>query len=374
MSVIHAKFWIALICCTASALSTPPPLSPLSITDITPRTAARVATLADARTQRDTAGKPKRPRQLQADEELELPDDDFAAPNRNNSNILGVERYIPAVAEIIRLREIVADPVAYFLPSVRVGPATMIYAGPQGLAPELADLFAFPSDILRRDRSTSAERSPKRPRIEGPADGEDEVELGRRGSMAPASEGFPDPFAQAGDDTFDLGVETGVQPDIPLVEEEITPRAKRVRESSLAPSRAESIARAIHFGEEEAGAHPLAMFDSRQQREGESQVSITPTKSLVSEARSKTSSGYSRNTAMAIGLLRQEIEAIEEEDKVIQFDRIADKVGCASQRLYQADFLRRPDAGLRPFSLSCWYLGVGIASSWNNRGRLRIYR
>ncbi len=107
--------------------------------------------------------------------------------------------------------------------------------------------------------------------------------------------------------------------------EEVTPKARRIRGPSLAPSRAESMARAIQFGDKEAGAHPLAMFDTRQQREGESQISITPSKSIASEDRSKTSAGYSRNTGMAMGLLRRELQEIEEEDKVLQFERIADK-------------------------------------------------
>jgi len=216
----------------------------------------------------------------------------------------------------------VADPGTHFLPTIKVGGISMIYAGPQGLAPELADLFAFPSDILRRDRSSTEERAPKRPRIEETAD-EEEVEIGRRGSMARASEGFPDPFAP-GDDTFNIGGDMTMQEDFAPVEE-VTPKARRIRGPSLAPSRAESMARAIQFGDKEAGAHPLAMFDTRQQREGESQISITPSKSIASEDRSKTSAGYSRNTGMAMGLLRRELQEIEEEDKVLQFERIADK-------------------------------------------------
>ena len=273
-----------------------------------------MATLVDAGV-RDTAARPKRSRLLQADDELELPDDDFAAPNPDSSDILGVERYILGDPEVVRLREIVADPGAHFFPTVKVGGTTMIYVGPQGLAPELAELFAFPSNILRRDRSSSEERMSKRPRTVGPASSED-VEIGRRGSMIPLSEGFPDPFA-GGDETFDLGEDIGMQPPEFALPEDITPRSKRIRESSLAPSRAESIARVIQYAEEQSGTNALAMFDPRQQREEESQVSITPSQSQALEERSKTSSGYSRNTGMAMGLLRRELEAIEEEDKVV---------------------------------------------------------
>lgn len=324
-------------------------------------------------TQRDVNAKPKRPRLLQADAELELPDDDFAAPNRDNSDILGVERYIPADPEIVRLREMVADPGAYFLPSIKVGGETMIYAGPQGLAPELAELFTFPSNILRRDRSSSEERASKRPREEEPLDEEEEVEIGRRGSMARLSEGFPDPFAP-GDDTFDLGGDITMPADLPFGED-ITPKARRVREPSLAPSRAESIARAVQYGEEDVGTHPLAMFDTRPQREGESQVSITPSKSIASEDRSKTSAGYSRNTGMAMGLLRRELEAIEAEDKVLQFEKIADKVKslCVVDE-YELTRRRGPDEPLRHSSSSSSSWERGIASSSTNPGRLKISR
>jgi cohesin complex subunit SCC1 len=103
-----------------------------------------------------------------------------------------------------------------------------------------------------------------------------------------------------------------------------TPR----KQASIAPSRAESIARAIQFGDDTD--HPLAMFDSRR---SESQsVHETPTKSVTS---SEARGGYSKNTGMAMGLLRKELEAIEEEDKVVDFDRIADR---ASKRAASAFF------------------------------------
>ena len=70
----------------------------------------------------------------------------------------------------------------------------------------------------------------------------------------------------------------------------------------------------------------LAMYEKDATAESQSQVQSTPTKSLISEPVSKSSAGYSKNTGMAMGLLRREIEAIEEEDKVIGLAQIADKV------------------------------------------------
>jgi cohesin complex subunit SCC1 len=70
------------------------------------------------------------------------------------------------------------------------------------------------------------------------------------------------------------------------------------------------------------------MFEKVEKEAGESQSQLqsTPSKSVASENISRTSSGYSKNTGMAMGLLRQELEAIEEEDRLIGLDRIAEKV------------------------------------------------
>jgi cohesin complex subunit SCC1 len=336
---------------SASALSTPPPVSPpaeVSMTEITPRTAARVATLADAHdkaldvaTQRVGAPKPKKARLLTADDELELADEDFAAPNDDESDLLGEERYIPSNPDIVRLQKIVGDPASHFLPTIKVGSTTMFYAGPQGLAPELAELFNFPATILRRERGEEQEqRQAKRPRLEAPQ--EEDVEVGRRQSVIPSEPRFHiGEFG--GDETFggsgdDHGLDfTAPEVGVPTF---LTPRGKRAgqqeeREPSLAPSRAESIARQVQFGGDVD--HPLAMFDTRASRTetGESLAQIqsqslgTPSKSIISEER-VTRGGYSKNTGMALGLLRRELEAIEEEDKVLRFERVANKVGLIS--------------------------------------------
>ena len=86
---------------------------------------------------------------MQADSELELDESEFAM-NRDNSDILTAERYIPANAEIVRLREIMDDPASHFLPTLKMNGDVMFYAGPQDLAPELASLFTFPANILRK--------------------------------------------------------------------------------------------------------------------------------------------------------------------------------------------------------------------------------
>ncbi|WVQ97796.1 hypothetical protein IAU59_004911 [Kwoniella sp. CBS 9459] len=306
----------------SSALSTPPPLSPppQALGELTPRTAAQVAAVAQP------APKVKRPRLVQADEELELPDEP-----RDVSSILGEEQYIPADPEVLRLREIVADPAAHFLPTIRVGGQQMIFAGPQGLAPELAELFAFPTTVLRRTRGEAVAEeapSPKRARVEGEDAEEEDIEAGRR--VARASE-VPFQFesglgAGVGDDSFAFQAE-----DVPFEDPLITPRAERTlprvqREPSIAPSRAESIAREVQYGVG-SGDYTLAMFDARTgaAREEASQSQLSQLSTPTKGSERTTASGFSKNTSMAMGLLRKELDAIEEGERVLSFDKLAEK-------------------------------------------------
>jgi cohesin complex subunit SCC1 len=244
--------------------------------------------------------------------------------NRDNSDILTEERYIPADAEIVRLREIMDDPASHFLPTLKMGGENMFYAGPQDLAPELAGLFTFPTNILRKRREEGAEddRLAKRARVEEVE--QESVEDNRRVSMVPSA---MDPYG--GEDSGYYAGDQPVGQDIPEIDDLpiVTPTKQRVRSPSLAPSRAESIAREIQ-NQRSTGDHMLAMFekDATAESQSASQIQGTPNKSLISEPISKTSSGYSKNTGMAMGLLRREIEAIEDEDKVIGLAQIADKV------------------------------------------------
>jgi hypothetical protein len=146
----------------------------------------------------------------------------------------------------------------------------------------------------------------------------------------------------------------------------VTPtRTQRIRSPSLAPSRAESIAREIQ-NQRSTGDHMLAMFEKDATAESQSQVQSTPTKSLISEPVSKSSAGYSKNTGMAMGLLRREIEAIEEEDKVIGLAQIADKVCSPSH--YMAKLMdRHQNEQHQLSSLNCSYWVPGTLSSSTKR-------
>lgn len=367
----------------ASALSTPPPASPPPITDITPRTATRVANLAnlaDARERSSPAApKAKRNKLVEADDELELDDTELAF-NRDNSDILTVERYIPADSELMDLREIVADPGAYFLPTIKVGGESMFYAGPQGLAPELAELFTFPSNILRRRgaQAEDDERASKRPRteeqdVELEEQGQEresevlEVEAARRQSVVP-SEQFGFDGMGGVDDTFNLG-QGDDMPNLEFDDQPIfqTPsKSKNARAASIAPSLAPSqVDVAIQQGQRAQGDFTLAIFDSRaqggdSQSQSQSQSLVTPTKSIVSDQPSRTSSGFSKETGMAMGLLRKELDAIEEETKVLQFEKMAEKVSFDLMQLWRrpADRLQATKKAAASFFFELLVLGT----------------
>ena len=262
-------------------MSTPPPSSPPEIVaDVTPRTAAAMQRVP----------KPKRQRLLREDNELELPDEDFAAPGED-SVTLQQRQVVPKLSRAAEEE---------FIHTRKIDGEEMIVAGPYGLAPELSDLFTFPLNVLRRHREEDVEApSSKRARHQT----DEDVEAGRRDMSAFQ----PDDF-YSGDQTFDTiaPADDMFQPDFDAPGLS-TPRAQR--EASFAPSRAESIARAIQFGD--ATDHPLAMFDPRRS----DSASQLDTPSKQSAAGSDERHGYSKNTGMAMGLLRKELEEIEGETK-----------------------------------------------------------
>jgi cohesin complex subunit SCC1 len=302
-----------------SALSTPPPLSPPpSTVDVTPRTAKRIA---------DVQEKPKavkRVRIVRADEELELADEEFEPPTEDDSGILAVERFIPADPESARLDDVIENPAKHFLPNVKVDAETLFFAGPAGLAPQLSALFLFNTNVLRRHRGVEdveEQREAKKPRLEVASEDEDDedIEEGRRQSRAPSEAGGGFGFdPNHGMDAFDGPADVTFDLDAPM-----TPITKSMRASSLVPShRATSV-----FPDD--GEYPLAIFDTRGPQSAtqaeESLVSDlgTPSKSIADSATATQAGGISKTTTMAMGVLRREIEAIEADDPVVNFDRVS---------------------------------------------------
>ncbi|WVQ84041.1 hypothetical protein IAT38_006186 [Cryptococcus sp. DSM 104549] len=339
----------------STTLLTPPPPEAESITDLTPRTAAQIS----AHPQR-SAPKAKRPRLVQPDDELELAEEDQP---RDRSGLLGEQRFIPSDPSTVLLQEILADPAAHLLPTVKINGEDHILVGPMGLAPELAELFAFPAHGLRRGRGIEEEKDApnKRARRE-----DDELEVARRRAGDSA---VPFEFPAAGEDDtfvyedpagneFDFGPEEYPAMDMGGTPEPFTfdtdagagaGPSGAPREPSMAPSRAESIAREIQYGATPEGEFALAMFDPRTtagSRAGESQLSqlSTPSGSGRGEQGSQRDGGAGRNTSMAMGLLRKELDAIEEGDRVVSFEKLADK---ATKRAASAFFFELLSLGTR---------------------------
>ena len=375
----------------SSVLSPPPPETPgdITLTEITPRTAARIAQLGPTQAAANTGTddlldpatapnrKTKGVRLTRADAAIELPDAYFAHPGPDAPVWASETSFIPSDPTEVAMQTLMADPGAYFLPTLEAqqgqGGGRMLYAGPMGLADELKELFMFPVNLLRKDRDeeqAAEDRAAKRPRVEGQAragegdavegqqagedgDGADDVEAARR--MASLAPDLQDEGMGMGlDDSFAFDANVGEEEplaldiDMPETPRRTAPVAERY--PSLAPSRAESMARQIQYAGE-SGEFTLAMFDNRtvagaagadslqsasaSQSQSQSQQQ-TPTKSSVAASEARTHGGYSKNTGMAIGLLRRELEVIEaesraqeeeeEEEKVVRMSELADKV------------------------------------------------
>lgn len=329
---------------------------------MTPRTAARIGTLAEQRhnaADRQTGpSKPKRLRLVQADEELELADEDFQAPTADSALLSHKTSYIPQNPDILLMKSMLSRD---FLPLIKVGDESLFYAGPDGLPEALKSLFAFSPTILRKAENgvnvDEIERQNKRPRLDnGEEDDQLSVEMGRRQSTVPSMGMGMGGF---NDDSFDMGAGfDGPDYTAPLGEDDLdrialrdnftTPTKKRMqeqqeREASLAPSRAESIARAIQF-EDSSTENILGMFDSRLDSQTQTQTQSqsqqeTPSKSVYSvEIRPTAGGRYSKNTGMAMGLVRKlldpevEVDGLEgvvsltEKVKSISLEKISEKV------------------------------------------------
>jgi cohesin complex subunit SCC1 len=351
----------------SSVLSPPPELlsaGDVTLTEITPRTAARIAQLGPTQATVASAGdlldpsapadgrKAKRVRLIRADADIELPDAYFAHPGPDAPVWAAEAHFIPSDPADVALQTLFANPGDYFLPVTDApqgqGGGKVLYAGPIGLADELKELFTFPVNLLRRDREDEGDAAlgpNKRQKVQGQDEPEEEqqgqgenddedVEIARRQSvLAPElldNEGYPG--AEGMDDSFALA-DDPLAFDIPQ-----TPRkAPTERYPSLAPSRAESMARQIQYSGDQ-GEFALAMFDNRTSAgaagasdslQSQSQQQ-TPTKSSVAASEARTHGGYSKNTGMAMGLLRRELEVIEAEvqaeEKVVRMNELADKV------------------------------------------------
>ena len=305
-----------------------------------------------------------------ADADIELDDAYFAHPGPDAA-LWGEAHFIPSDPAAVAMQALMADPGSYFLPLVDApqgaGGGKMLYAGPMGLSSELQDLFTFPVNVLRRDRDqdqaeADGDRAAKRPRVEGQPEAapeeeelrgeEADIELARRQSTLPPTfhqgEGEMDDSFNFGADPLGGDIDDPLAFDLPQTPRKAPAAAAAERYPSLAPSRAESMARLVQYAGE-GGEFTLAMFDNRTTAgSGESQsqsqapsTQQTPTKSSVAASEARTHGGYSKNTGMAMGLLRRELEVIEaeveqeREEKVVKMNQLADKVSSVPAHYYR---------------------------------------
>ncbi len=285
----------------------------------------------------------------------------------------------------MRIRE---DPASFYLPTIKKGTQTYFLTTNGSVAPELADLFMIPTNVLRRGVGEGEDDegyARKKPRLNGPTaqeEGEEEegadVEMGRRQSQGRGG-GLSQRFDQSGmdlhlgggnDDGFDLdqsggnfdegdemnlgaggGNDTGMNFDL-----EGSPTAHRgqdkgkARAGSLVPSsRAGSVmpppsisGTQQHVASAEGCL--IAAFDARlnKHESSQSQSQIEASQyggemqgsSMATAAESKKS-GLGKNTLLAIDVLRGEVQAEGEETS---FERLASQVSDPSIESFEAYF------------------------------------
>ncbi|GMK57083.1 hypothetical protein CspeluHIS016_0309230 [Cutaneotrichosporon spelunceum] len=297
----------------SSALTTPPPESPTPI-PVSPNTAKRLAAIAKMG---------KRVRVLRPDHELELPDEAFSAEAAEAYQTQPL--YLPD-DPTAHARAAAADSDS-FIPIYKEEGERLIMAGPSYLAPALEELFTFPVHRRRRrdEGEEQREESPKWPRLEHD---EFDIEVGRRRSHTRT----PGMSSAVGDILEPHDMDLSVLEGEPFGRAEY-PEFGTPRYPSLAPSRAESIARAVQV--HDTSGPPLAIFDGGESEQG-SQFG-------------NGSGGFSKTTGMAMGVLRREIEAIEStlgEGEGVTFARVARGASkrAASQFFFELLVLGTRDA------------------------------
>ncbi|TFK68712.1 hypothetical protein BDN72DRAFT_841510 [Pluteus cervinus] len=265
------------------------------------------------------------------------------------SDILAEQHFLPRSSMVLRLLEIRDDPLSHFLPVKNTPNGNFFCAAPPGLAPELAMMFMRPisgtSAAKRRD-NTPGKNTYKRPRLD---DGDDpDLEQARRVIS-------PMPEQVHGSDMFepDSGFDIPEQPpleDFNLEAADLVPQdadvhpTGRARSTSMVPSELTRLSTppldvAIEDTEESYAdaACPIAMFDTRsatQNSEPDGDVSHSEGK------------GYSKNTVMALGLIRRELQPTggTSQEKVMSFRGMAYK---ASRRAAASFFFELLVLGTR---------------------------
>lgn len=264
-----------------------------------------------------------------------------APMTKDVSEIITEQRFLPRSTIVMRLLAVRDDPLAHFIPTKVTPNGTFFCAAPPGLAPELAELFMRPihGATTKRRGASPDKGSNKRPRLDGTAQENEDIEQARRaGSLAP-SHGLGSDIMGRGsvgpDGIIDFADQTGGLDDYQLdVPEFDLPMGDiemdRGRSKSAAPSTLSRLTTPgpdgmpIEEGDENyADAEcPIAMFDVRPATQTQTQTTEAP-------AAETDGKGYSKNTLKAVGIIRRELQPVagqEDEDKSLSFKKMADKV------------------------------------------------
>lgn len=353
----------------ATPLSEPPPTPKADdiLPGITPKTAARISKKAEE-TEKLTGKKKTTAKKLVVDSVAELAEE---RPGRRNEKDLSAiqtevrsalmlpslprtedasldqQRFLPNSTTVMRLLEIRDDPIAHFLPTKTTPNGTFFCAAPPGLPPALAEMFMFPTTNLRRTRDAHTPlreeeegmRTPKRARISVPGEEEElGVEYGMEREKSERARSMSE--RPLGDVTFDMGGDDlgalgEVQPfDVGDVTLDVSmgpggrlssPQAQatpKSRAQSLVDDEVRSRYSTPGLGRTFDDAEcAIAAFDHRS-KGAESQTQASESE-VSGGSRVK---GVSKNTALAIGLLQERLEPEGEEEKVVSFAQVSNKV------------------------------------------------
>ncbi len=232
------------------------------------------------------------------------------------------------------------------------------------MAPQLAELFTFPTNILRR-RSDSVNllegEDDRRKRLrtgdEEDLEDDEDVEFGRYDGNAALSgrrSRHASKLAEGFEGAMEAGLDGGMddmQMDFDIggddtLGDQLPPRGMTADvQSERGIARAASVAASVAFGDHLDKSDlecPIAIFDSRPAGSfgslSQSQASASQSAFLDESASafSRRRSGYSQNTVKAAALLRHELGASEEEDgmaqpgedweKELSFQKVSEKV------------------------------------------------
>jgi cohesin complex subunit SCC1 len=259
-----------------------------------------------------------------------IKDGGLGAPTKVDvSDIVRNHGYLSSSPTVMRLLEIRADPIAHFFPTISNDRGTFLCAAPPGLAPELVNMFLFPTtgmgSALKRKHGAAGKEGPdlKRPRLENQGAEVDEVEVLRRQSVAPSIRGDEGIVMPEFDESGGVGVDMDMGVDMGDIRFDIDESLQLPANEKAASRHTTPGAEEYGFGGERSYADvdcPVAMFDtqatSTQQNGVEDEAHPTP-----------NDKGYSKNTLKALGLLRKELQPTEDDaDPHLSFAATTDKV------------------------------------------------